>query len=264
MELELQDVGFRSGETTLLESISCRIAPGHCVLVMGPSGAGKTLLMKIMATIVPPSSGVIRYDERNTSDLSDRELDRERLRYGFVFQDAALWQNSSVLQNLTLATQYHHPRRDPAIVRERVDLLCRRLNFREDLNQRPALLSAGERKVASIIRALMQDPETLFMDEPSGGLDSATSDRLLAMLRDLKKRGRTMVIASHDSEIASQLADDILVVEEGRLLTYAPVSELIRSENPRVREILADVFDLSSTYDADILDILGSDDDPFA
>lgn len=181
-----------------------------------------------------------------------------------MFQDAALWQNSTVLQNLMLATQYHHPRRDPAVIRERVDQLCRRLNFREDLNQRPALLSAGERKVASVVRALMQDPETLFMDEPSGGLDSSTSDRLLSLLRDLKGRGRTMVIATHDSEIASQLADDILVIDDGRLLTYAPVSELIRTDNPRVREILADVFDLSSTYDTDILDILGSGDDPFA
>jgi len=128
------------------------------------------------------------------------------------------------------------------------------MGFTDDLNQRPALLSAGERKMVSIMRALMLDPEMFFMDEPSGGLDSATTARLIAVLKDLKSQHRTLVISSHNSEIASQLA----------LLAYDSVQNLVRTEDARVREILADVFDLSSTYDADILDILGSGDDPFA
>lgn len=76
MELQLDGIGFQTGETSLLAEISCTIGSGRCALVMGPSGAGKTLLMKIMATIVPPSSGIIRYDGRSTASLSDRELDR--------------------------------------------------------------------------------------------------------------------------------------------------------------------------------------------
>ena len=103
------------------------------------------------------------------------------------------------------------------------------------------------------------------MDEPSGGLDAATSDRLMQLLKDLKARGKTLVIASHDSEIASLFADWILVIDEGRLLAFDTVDKLVRTDDRRVREILADVFDLSSTYDKDILDILGSGDyDPFA
>ncbi len=264
MRVELKNVGFTSGEATFLEEISCTIEEGQCVLVMGPSGSGKTLLMKIMATIIPPSSGEVRYDGVLTATMSDRDLDHARLRHGFVFQDAALWQNLSVLNNLTLATQYHHPRRDPGEVQRRVRTLCHSMGFTEDLNQRPARLSAGERKVASILRAMMLDPEAYFMDEPSSGLDAATSDRLLRTLRDLKERGRTLVIASHDSEIASQLADWILVIDQGHLLAFDSVQNLVRTDDQRVREILVDVFDLSSTYDTDILDILGSSDDPFA
>lgn len=264
MEIALREVGFSTGDTEILRSVSCRIESGQVVLVMGPSGSGKTLLMKIMATILPPGSGAVLYNQEPIDAMSDADLDRLRIRQGFVFQDSALWQNLSVYNNLALPTQYHFPRRPASEIADRVRVLCRNMGFTEDLSQRPARLSAGERKVASIIRALMMDPELLFMDEPSGGLDAGTSDRLLNTLKDLKRRGRTMVIASHDSEIASQLADWILVIDDGSILAYDRVSNLVRTSDHRVREILVDVFDLSSTYDTDILDILGSSDDPFS
>ncbi len=264
MQVELREIGFSTEEGPLLNSISCTVRPGECLLIMGPSGSGKTLLMKIMAAIIPPSAGSVLLDNVESATMSDRELDRNRLRQGFVFQDAALWQNLSVYANLTLPTQYHFPKRDPAEIQRRVDQLCRRLSFSEDLSQRPARLSAGERKTAAIIRSMMLNPEIYFMDEPSGGLDSATADRLLALLKELKSDGRSLVIATHDSEIASQLADSILVIDEGRPLAYDTVEQLTRTSDARVREVLADLFDLSSTYDTDILDILGSNDDPFA
>jgi ABC-type multidrug transport system ATPase subunit len=264
MQVELRQVGYATDEGLLVENITCQVDEGQCLLVMGPSGSGKTLLMKMMAGIIPPTEGSVLFDQVDTATMSDRELDRNRLRQGFVFQDAALWQNLSVLANLTLATQYHFPKRDPAETRRRVERLCRTLAFTEDLNQRPARLSAGERKTAAIIRSMMLNPEIYFMDEPSGGLDSSTTSHLLSVLKDLKNQGRSMVIATHDSEIASQLADSILVIDRGRVLANDTVEQLTRTADSRVREILADVFDLSSTYDADILDILGNDDDPFA
>ncbi|MEX2443345.1 MAG: ATP-binding cassette domain-containing protein [Alkalispirochaeta sp.] len=264
MTVELRQVGYSTDEGALLEDVTCEVREGECLLVMGPSGSGKTLLMKIMAAIIPPTEGSVLFDHAQTATMPDRELDRNRLRHGFVFQDAALWQNLSVLNNLTLATQYHFPKRDPGETQRRVDRLCRTLAFSEDLMQRPARLSAGERKTAAIIRSMMLNPEIYFMDEPSGGLDSATTNHLLSVLKDLKSQGRSLVIASHDSAIASQLADSILVIDQGRVLAYATVEQLTRTTDTRVRQILADVFDLSSTYDADILDILGNNDDPFA
>ncbi|MFW5694472.1 MAG: ATP-binding cassette domain-containing protein [Alkalispirochaeta sp.] len=264
MQIELREIAFSTEEGPLIEEVSCTVRPGECLLVMGPSGSGKTLLMKIMAAIIPPSSGAVLFDGVETATMSDRELDRNRLRQGFVFQDAALWQNLSVLNNLTLATQYHFPKRNPEDTQRRVNQLCRTLGFTEDLSRRPARLSAGERKTAAIIRSMMLNPEIYFMDEPSGGLDASTADHLLALLKDLKSQGRSLVIATHDSEIASQLADSILVLDEGRSLAYDTVEHLTRTTDTRVREILTDVFDLSSTYDADILDILGGNDDPFA
>ena len=264
MGIELQAIGFDSAAGTLIHDIDLKIETGSSVLLMGPSGSGKTLLLKIMAGIIPPSRGDVIVDGKALSHLSDREINRERLRFGFVFQDAALWQNLSVYQNLALATSHHYPKTPATEIRGTIERLCRKMDYREDLNQRPALLSAGERKVASIIRALMLNPEYLFMDEPSGALDSRGSDRLLDLLKEKKAQNRTLVVASHDEKIASMIADSIIVIDDGRVLAYDSVKNLIRTEDRRVRAILADVFDLSSTYDSDILDILGSGDaDPF-
>lgn len=265
MRVQLDGVNFFSGATQLLFDVTCDLEEGVAVLVMGPSGSGKTLLMKIMAGIVPADSGKVFFDGKPFASMSDKELQDKRVRQGFVFQDAALWQNLSVYQNLALPVEYHHPRRESNHIRAHIESLCRKMDFREDLNQRPTMLSAGERKIASILRALVLDPENVLMDEPSAGLDAASSARLLDVLKELKAKGRTLVIGSHDSQIASMIADRILVIDEGRILAYDSVNNLVRTDDPRLKAILSDVFELSSTYDADILDILGSgDDDPFA
>lgn len=265
MHLRLEGVSFSSSGMELIHDVSFEIEPGVAVLVMGPSGSGKTLLMKIMAGIVPPDRGEVYFDGKAFSQLGDRQLDAMRVRHGFVFQDAALWQNTTIYQNIALPIQYHHPRRPAAEVKAKIERLCRKMDFREDLSQRPTLLSAGERKIASILRALALDPETVFMDEPNADLDSRAVGRLLDLLKDLKQRGIGLVIGSHNSEIASMIADRILVIDEGRVIAYDDVQTMVRTDDARVKEILSDVFDMSSTYDADILDILGSSDaDPFA
>jgi phospholipid/cholesterol/gamma-HCH transport system ATP-binding protein len=265
MIVELKDVSFSSEEQTVLDRISCRIDEGSCVLVMGPSGSGKTLLLKIMAGIIPASSGEVVVDGRSFNRLSEREILKTNLRTGFVFQDAALWQNLTLRQNLSLAVQYHFPNRPQGEIDARIAQLTRRTGFKRNLDLRPAHLSGGNRTIVSIMRALMLDPELYFMDEPSNGLDGETQGNILEILKDLKHRGRSLIIASHDSSIASMLADWILVMDEGRMLAFDTVGNLAATNDSRIKAILKDVLDLSTTYDSDILDILGGDDDnPFA
>src|SRR6056297_2219420 len=150
MRVQLEEVNFYSGGTQLLFDITFDLEEGVAVLVMGPSGSGKTLLMKIIAGIVPPDSGKLLFDGKPFATMNDRELQDKRIRQGFVFQDSALWQNLSVYQNLALPVEYHYPRREAENVRSHIASLCRKMDFREDLNQRPTMLSAGERKIASI------------------------------------------------------------------------------------------------------------------
>ncbi len=265
MQLELTEVTFTTAEGTFLNETSVIIEEGSTVLVLGPSGAGKTLSMKIMAGILPNTAGSIKVDGRLRSQMSDREVKLTSIRQGFAFQDAALWQNMTLRQNLSLSTQFHFPKRPPTQIEERINYLVRRLGFRESLDQRPARLSGGNRTIVSVMRALMLDPELVFLDEPSTGLDSEARERLLDLLKDLKRQGKTLVIASHDREIASMLADWVLIIEDGHVLMYDTVQSLVATDNVRVREIARDMLDLTSSYDADILDILGgADDDPFS
>lgn len=265
MQIETRNVAFQANEQTYLHNLSVRLEEGACVLVMGPGGSGKTLLLKLMAGILPPTGGNVLVDGEPLSRLSDRKLREIRLRQGFVFQDGALWQNLTLRQNLSLPVQYHFPHRSVDEVNRRIASLVRSMGFRPSLDLRPAHLSGGNRTVVSIMRALMLDPVLCFLDEPGTGLDGPTHANMIALLKELKRNGRTLVIASHDGEIASILADWILVLEDGHLLAYDTVRNLKSTNDERVRAILKDVLDLSTTYDTDILEMLGgSDENPFA
>lgn len=260
----LENVTFSIQGTPLLNDISLRIEQGRSVMVMGESGSGKSLLMKIMAGIIPAHSGVVRLNGADIAHLSVRQINAMRNDFGFLFQDGALWQNMTVLQNLMLPLQTHRGKWTPHQMKERIDRLCAYLRFEDDLSQRPVSLSSGERKVVALMRALVLDPSLLFYDEPHAGLDSRSSERVLQLFKDQKAAGKTQVIASHNGEIASMVADSILVLDRGAVLAYDTVRNLTRTDDPRLKEILSGVLDLSSTYDSDILEILGSDDgNPF-
>ncbi|WP_159438722.1 ATP-binding cassette domain-containing protein [Alkalispirochaeta americana] len=262
--IELQKAGFSHSGETLLQETSLSISEGSCVLVMGPSGAGKSLLLKILAGIIPLTTGRITLGGTDLGQASNREMKSLRTRQGFVFQDAALWQNLSIRQNLSLPLQYNGPHRSPRQIEERIASLANRIGFYQSLDLRPARLSSGSQMMVGIMRALMTDPEICFLDEPSNGLDTATQQNLLDILQDLKQRGKTLVIASHDSTIASRLADQFLLIDQGEVIFFDTAHNSTRAENSRVREILQGVLGLSATYDADILDILGGgDENPF-
>lgn len=259
----MDSVTFSRAHVPLIEDVTLSIESGICAAVMGASGSGRTLLLKLLAGLVPPTSGEVSFDGRPLSAMSDPMLTAYRLEMGFVFQDAALWQNLSVYQNLVLALQYHRPEIGAGEVDARVRSLCRRLEFKEDLSLRPALLSVGERKTASIIRALMMEPRTVLLDEPGGGLDSRGVDRLLGILKELKQSGATIVVATHDVRIVSMLADRVVVMDQGHMIANDDPSRLASTSDARVREILMDLLQMSATYDTEILDILGADDGEF-
>ncbi|POQ98473.1 hypothetical protein AU468_12835 [Alkalispirochaeta sphaeroplastigenens] len=259
MTIELEKASFVHNGEALLQETSLRIESGACVLVMGPSGAGKSLLLKILAGIIPLSTGRIRLDGRDLQQISDRELRKMRTRQGFVFQDAALWQNLSLRQNLSLPLQYNTPRFPPEEIEARIAHLAKRIGFYQSLDLRPARLSSGNQMMAGIMRALMTHPEICFFDEPSNGLDTATQQNLLEILQDLKRQGKTLVIASHDSTIAARLADWFLLIDRGEVIFFDTAHNSTRAGNPRVREILQGVLGLSTAYDTDILGILGEE-----
>ncbi len=258
--LSTQNVIVAFEDFTPVRGISVDITPGKTVAVMGRSGSGKSTFIKAAAGIIPVTSGTVRVFDRVLGPLTNRELLRLRKTCGFVFQDAALWQNMSVYRNLALPLEQHYPDLTKSERDRKIRNAIDRIKFTDDLNLRPASLSAGEAKLVAFARAVLTEPELLILDEPTTFVDRTGVDRILGFLRELKESGTTLVIVSHNATVVSQLADEIMVIDEGELLVHGTPDVVAGSDNALVRDIVSDVLDQAATFDSDILTLLGEID----
>jgi ABC-type multidrug transport system ATPase subunit len=256
-------VSVATESTEVIADVSLAVPAEACTVIMGPSGCGKSTLLKTAAGITVPDTGRVTVLGVDPARASDRELELLRARNGFVFQDGALWQNLSLYQNLALPLRYHHPEIEPDAVHARIDRLARELRATPRLGLRPAQVSAGERKVVSFLRAIVSDPQLVFMDEPTTSVDPERVDLLIRKLRELAHRRRTIVAVTHDARIASQIADYVVVMKEGRVLRFGTLKEVSRSGDPEIERILTDVLSETATYHGDILELLDPDTGPF-
>ncbi len=254
--IELQQVTFKRSAAPILDDVTINLPSGKTTVILGPSGCGKTTLLKVAAGLVIPDSGRVIYKGRNLHALGERENILFRRETGFVFQDSALWSNNSMYQNISLALTFHDPLMGEQEVRARVESLVKLVGYRESLSRRPAEASAGERKIVSFLRAIALHPSLVFMDEPLSEIDHPTAERMIEMIRDQKREGRTIVIVTHDPVLTSQLADNLVVLDNGRVLESGPFAQVVRSTNAEVISLLSRVLSEASTFDGNILDLL--------
>ncbi len=252
----LVEISLTVNGDEILQDVKLDIPAHACTVIMGPSGSGKSTLLKTAAGLLVPDTGYVEILGTNPNHATDRELERLRARNGFVFQDDALWQNLSLLQNLTLPVRYHRHDLASDSVTERINGLVGELGAPRRLELRPANVSAGERKIISFVRAIVGDPELLFLDEPTTSVDGEHADLMIRKLRELKERNVTLVAVTHNARIASQLADYVVVLKAGRILRFGSLHEISRSNEPEVGRILTDVLSETATYDGDILELL--------
>lgn len=238
--VELQDVRKNFDAVEVLCGVSFALAKGETLVVMGGSGSGKTVLLRLIAGLIRPDAGGIRVFGRAIERLGEEELLPVRRRMGYVFQGAALFDSLSVYENVA------YPLRERTHLRERETEahVLRNLGLvglgREVLALLPSELSGGMKKRVGIARALSAEPALLLFDEPTAGLDP-TNSKLVAELIVALRSGAcdTAVVVTHDVELAKTLADRVAVLIAGRFAAIGPVAQILETDNAAVQAFLA-------------------------
>lgn len=218
--VEVEDVDVFAGEFQVLSEVSAAFPAGEATFIVGKAGSGKSTLLKTAAGLVVPDRGSVLVGGRDIDAMTRQEELAFRKRASFVFQDAALWANASVYENISLPLAVHEPRLAKAEADRRIKDAVRRVGYDEGLGFRPDALSMGEQKMIALARALVLDGDLLFMDEPTASLDEASVDRLLAIVAELKAAGKTLVVVSHDSRLIAAAADKLCVVAAGKVAGF--------------------------------------------
>lgn len=227
------------GSRTVLDRVTLEIASGTCCCVLGRSGTGKSVLLRHIIGLLAPDAGTVVVERQDLSTLDRRALGRVRLRIGFLFQHAALFDSITVGENVAFPMR-RHTRLPDKEIRDRARSKLTQVGLERDFDKMPAELSGGMRKRAGLARAMALDPPILLVDEPSAGLDPVTAGEIDALLASLKHdRGTTLVVVTHNIPSARALADDLVFLHEGRILQHGPVETFEHSPHAIVRTFMA-------------------------
>ncbi len=226
------------GARQVLHGIDLEVRPGEIMVVMGGSGSGKSTLLRHLVGLERPTEGVIEVLDLDITRARPMELLRLRRKIGVAFQGGALFSSMTVLENIMLPLR-EHSRLDPKTMAIMARLKLEVVNLAGFGDLMPSELSGGMVKRAAVARAIVMDPELLFFDEPSAGLDpvvSAALDDLILQLRDAMNM--TIVVVTHELESAFKIADRVTVLDHGRILLVDDVAGLRRSDNAHVQNLL--------------------------
>ena len=238
----VESLSKRFGSFEVLHGVSFEVEPGEIFVLMGPSGSGKSVLLKHIVGLELPTAGRVTVDGRDAA----AEETREQVRMALVFQAGALFNSMSVYDNLALYPREHRMSNEAGI-REKVMRALQILSLENAAQKFPSELSGGMKKRVAIARALVMEPQLMLYDEPTSELDpvmSATISEIIATLKD--QYHVTSIVVSHDRTLALNIADRVGILMGGRLIFLGPPSELQTPKDPRVADFLNPKIDLEN------------------
>jgi len=238
--VEFKQVSKSFGAQRVLNDVSFRLEQGQALCVLGRSGTGKSVTLKLIMALIRPDSGEIWVDRENVVGMGEHGLSSVRKKLGYLFQDAALFDSFTLYENLALPlTRLTKKSKDE--INELVQQTLTDVGLGEHGNKFPSALSGGMRKRAGLARALVLGPKILLADEPSSGLDRITAseiDELLIRRRD--EYGTALVIVSHDIHGVRRVADRVAVLDKGNIVAFGSVEEVSQSENSVARRLVTE------------------------
>lgn len=239
--IELRGVRKRFGSQVVLDGVDFQVREGETVALLGPSGTGKSVLLKHIIGLMQPDAGDVVVDGLNVPKLPRKQLVQLRQTIGYVFQNGALFDSMNVLENVRLGIVDEEKFNDLDYVRERVSLCIKLVNLTPEqvLEKFPAELSGGMRKRVGIARAIAGSPKYLLYDEPTSGLDPVNADVIDALVERLDDElGVTSVMVTHDVRGAFRVADRLALLSEGQIVMQGTPEEFLKSGNEKVQAFL--------------------------
>jgi phospholipid/cholesterol/gamma-HCH transport system ATP-binding protein len=251
--ISASNLHVRYGSREILHGLTFDVRRGETLVVIGGSGSGKSTMLRTLVGLERPSSGEVRIKGVDITKASAREMDEIRKRIGLAFQGGALIGSLSVGENISLPL-LEHTTLEPSTIEVMVRIKLEQVGLSGFENYSPSQLSGGMKKRAAVARAMALDPEILFFDEPSAGLDPITAAGIDDLILGLKKAyGLTMVVVTHELASAFLIADCIILLDRGSIAAIGPVEEVRNSQHPRVRQFLDRIADSSQDDDVDHL-----------
>ncbi|MBQ5745786.1 MAG: ABC transporter ATP-binding protein [Selenomonadales bacterium] len=236
--IKLIDLNMEYGERIIMRDVNLTIKKGETLAVVGPSGTGKSTLLKLLIGLARPTSGQVWVDGKEISRLKEKELDEARLGMGMVFQYSALFDSMSVGENVAFGLRQHTDMKEDEI-RRIVEERLAGVGLAGLADAMPNELSGGMKKRVGLARALAFKPNIILYDEPSSGLDPIMSRKIDELILETQKNfGVTSVVVTHDMESAYRIADRIAVLYEGRFVQIGTPDEIRRSDHPYVQEFV--------------------------
>jgi len=254
--ISLRNLRVSYGEREILHGLTFDVYDGETMVILGGSGSGKSTLLRTLVGLEKPTSGEIWLKGQNIATISNAEMDKIRKKMGMSFQGGALFGSLTVGENVALPLR-QHTKLEPSTIDIITRLKLNQVGLSGFENYMPSQLSGGMKKRAAVARALAMDPEILFFDEPSAGLDPIIAAGVDQLILEVKKAFHmTIIVVTHELASAFLIADRMVLVDKGHVVAIGPRDEMRASQHPRVRQFLDRVAEPAVAQELDYLQML--------